>query len=183
LIVFLLLTAALASMMKLVGIDAMSLRQLAGVSAILALGAVLLSRSIAWQMTPGSRQRIPAWYAVAILGAGLLAGIVFLFPWKMPEAFLARGLHCLRVGLALAIPAAVLFWLLARRGAPLDLTTLGATLGAIAGLLSVTMLQFTCDLQNIGHLLVWHGGVLVISTLLGAVIGQSAGRFRRDRLN
>ena len=83
LIVFLLLTAALASMMKLVGIDAMSLRQLAGVSAILALGAVLLSRSIAWQMTPGSRQRIPAWYAVAILGAGLLAGIVFLFPWKM----------------------------------------------------------------------------------------------------
>jgi hypothetical protein len=180
LIVFLLLAAAVTSMMKVVGIEAMSPAQLLGISAILALGVVLLSRSLAWQMTPGSRQRIPAWAAVAILGVGLLVGIVFLFPWRTPEAFLVRGWRCLRAGLVLAVPAAALFWLLVRRGAPLDLTTLGATLGAIAGLLSVTVLQFTCNLQDIAHLMVWHGGVLVISTIIGALIGRSAGRFRRD---
>ena len=185
LIVFLLIAAAVTSMMKVVGIEVMSPGQLAGICAILALGVVLLSRSLAWQMTPGSMQRIPAWSAVAILGAGLFVGFVFLFPWKTPEAFLARGWHCLRAGLALAVPSAVLFGLLVRRGAPLNFTTLGATLGAISGLLSVAVLQFTCNLQDIAHLLVWHGGVFVISTLVGAVLGRSAagrfgGRLRRD---
>ena len=71
------------------------------------------------------------------------------------------------------MPAALVFAFLARRGARLSLGMLGGTLGAIAGLLGVTVLQFTCALQDIGHLLVWHGGVLVISTLAGALIGQS----------
>jgi|GEM_PF-4076225 len=39
--------------------------------------------------------------------------------------------------------------------------------------LGVTVLQFTCVLQDIGHLLVWHGGVLVISTLAGWLVGRS----------
>jgi hypothetical protein len=82
---------------------------------------------------------------------------------------------------ALAVPAAGLFWLLLRGGAPLNLTTLGATLGAIAGLLSVTMLQFTCNLQGIGHLLTWHGGVLVISTIAGSLIGRYAAAHRSRR--
>jgi predicted anti-sigma-YlaC factor YlaD len=180
LIVFVLLAAAASSMMKVAGIEAMNMGELIGISAILALGVVLLSRSLAWQMTPGSMQRIPARTALSILGAGLLIGIVFLFPWKTPEAFMTRGLRCLRIGLTLAVPTVVLFWILVRRGAPLNRTTLGATLGALAGLFSVTVLQFTCNLQDIGHLLVWHGGVLVISTVIGALLGRSIGRFRRD---
>src|SRR5579872_3879127 len=168
LIVFLLLAAAVTSMMKVVGIEAMNSGQLAGISAILALGVLLLSHSLAWQMTPGSLQRIPAPAAVTILGVGLTAGFVFLFPWHTPEAFLIRGWHCLRAGLALAVPAAVLFWLLVRRGSPLNFTTFGASLGAIAGLLSVTVLQFTCNFQDVGHLLVWHGGVLAVSGAIGA---------------
>jgi hypothetical protein len=178
LLVFILLAAAVTSMMKLVGIETMNGVQLLGISAIFAFGVVLLSRSLAWQMTPGSLQKIPALAAVAILGIGVLAGFVILFPWKTPEAFFVRGWHCLRAGMALAVPAGALFWLLVCRGAPLDLTTLGGTLGAIGGLLSVTVLQFTCNLQDIGHLLTWHGGVLVISTVAGAVIGRCAAMFR-----
>lgn len=183
LIVFVLLAAAASSMMKVAGIEAMNMVQLIGISAILALGVLLLSRSLAWQMTPGSMQRIPARTALLILGAGFLIAIVFLFPWKTPEAFMTRGLRCLRIGLTLAVPTAVVFWILVRRGAPLNRTTLGATLGALAGLLSVTVLQFTCNLQDIGHLLVWHGGVLVISTVMGALLGRSIGRFRRDSVS
>jgi len=72
---------------------------------------------------------------------------------------------------------------LVRRGAFLNLTALGGTLGAIAGLLSVTVLQFTCNMQEIAHLLVWHGGVLVISTVVGALIGRSVGHLRRNQLS
>jgi hypothetical protein len=50
-------------------------------------------------------------------------------------------------------------------------------LGAVAGLLAVTVLQYTCDLQQVGHLLVWHGGVLVLSTLAGSLVGDCVGRF------
>lgn len=172
-VAFVLIAAAVTSMMKVAGIEAMNLPQLIGISLILTLGVALLSLSLAWQMKPGSLQRIPARAAIGILAAGLAAGIVLLFPWRTPEAFLVRGWHCLRAGLALAVPAALVFAFLARRGARLSLGMLGGTLGAIAGLLGVTVLQFTCALQDLGHLLVWHGGVLVISTLAGALIGRS----------
>jgi len=39
------------------------------------------------------------------------------------------------------------------------------------------VLQFTCDLQDIGHLLVWHGGVLVLATLAGTLVGDCLSRF------
>jgi hypothetical protein len=171
----LVVSVVLAGTMKLVGIPAMNGIQMTGMSAILALGLVLLSRSLAWQMTPGSKQRMPAWTAVTILGAGLLLGMLILFPMRTPQAFLARGLHCLRVGIFIAAPSAALFWWLARRGAPLNMTTLGATLGALAGLVSVALLQVTCDLQEMNHLLVWHGGVLLITTAVGAGIGRLFG--------
>jgi hypothetical protein len=51
---------------------------------------------------------------------------------------------------------------------------MGASLGAIAGLLSVTVLQFKCDTQQAIHLLVWHGAVLVLSTTVGFLIGRAA---------
>jgi hypothetical protein len=173
---FLLISAALTSMMKIAGIDVMDPRQLIGISLILTLGVTVLSLSLAWQMKPGSLHRIPARAALGILAAGLVVGILILFRWKTPEAFLARGWHCLRAGLAMAVPAAPVFGFLVRRGAPLSFGTLGATLGATAGLLAVTVLQFTCSLQDLGHLLVWHGGVLAISTFSGWLIGRSVSR-------
>jgi len=177
-IVFLLISAAVAGRMKIVGFKTMTLLQVIGITLILSLGVVLLALSLASQMKPGSLRRITGWASVVIPTAGLLAGVVFLFPWKAPDAFVIRGLHCLRVGLAMAAPSALVFWFLVRRGAPLSLRLLGGTLGAIAGLLAVTVLQYTCDRQDIGHLLVWHGGVLVLSILAGALIGESLSRFQ-----
>ncbi|MCU1337429.1 MAG: hypothetical protein JWO19_3010 [Bryobacterales bacterium] len=176
-IVFFLISVAVISRMKVVGFEVMSLPQLIGISTILSFGVVLLALSQAWQMRPGSLRRIPEWTSVGILASGLLFGIVLLFPWKTPEAFVVRGWRCLRAGLVMAVPVSLVFWFLARRGAPLSLRSFGGTLGAIAGLLAVTVLQYTCDLQDIGHLLVWHGGVLVLSTLGGALIGDCLSRF------
>jgi hypothetical protein len=176
-IVFLLIFAGVISRMKVAGLEVMTWWQLIGISTILSLGVVLLALSLASQMKPGSVRRITEWASVGILAAGLLVGIVFLFPWKVPDAFVVRGWRCLRAGLALAAPAALVFWFVIRRGAPLNLRLLGGTLGAIAGLVGVTVLQYTCDLQDIGHLLVWHVGVLVLSTLGGALMGEFLSRF------
>jgi hypothetical protein len=168
-------------MMGVAGLHQMGLPQLIGITVVLALGVALLSMSLSWQMTPGSLQRIPPRIAAPILTAGFLIGIAVLFPWRAPEAFLTRGWPCLKAGFMMALPAAALFWLLVRRGAVLNAGTLGGTLGAIVGLLSATVLQFTCSLQEAGHLLVWHGGVLLAWTILGVCIARLVQRLSRER--
>lgn len=179
--VFLLFAAPAIGMMGVAGLHQMGLPQMIGITVVLALGVALLSLSLAWQMTPGSLQRIPPKAVLPILTAGFLIGIVVLFPWRAPEAFLTRGWPCLKAGLMMALPAAALFWLLVRRGVALNIGTLGGTLGAIAGLVSATVLQFTCSLQEAGHLLIWHGGVLVASTVLGVAIARLVRRLGRER--
>jgi hypothetical protein len=170
LLVFLLFASPAVGMLGASGLREMGLAQLIGIGAVLILGAALLSLSLAWQMTPGSLHRVPAKAAILTLAAGFLLGITILFPWHTPEAFLTRGWSCLKAGLLMAIPAAVLFWLLVRRGHALATGALGGTLGAIAGLLGTTVLQLTCDRQDAGHLLVWHGGVLVVSIGVGILV-------------
>jgi hypothetical protein len=179
--VFLLFAAPAIGMMGVAGLHQMGLPQMIGITMVLALGVALLSMSLSWQMTPGSLQRIPPRTAAPILTAGFLIGIAVLFPWRAPEAFLTRGWPCLKAGLMMALPAAALFWFLVRRGAVLNASTLGGTLGAIVGLLSATVLQFSCSLQEAGHLLVWHGGVLLVSTILGVCIARLVQRLSRER--
>ena len=175
-LLFLLFAFPAIAMMGLAGLRQMDLFQMAGITVVLVLGGVVVSLSLAWQMTPGSLHRIPGKVAVRVLIAGFLLATSLLFPWHAPEAFFARGWHCFRVGMAMAVPAAFLFWRLVRRGAALAITSLGGTLGAIAGLLSATVLQFTCSRQDAGHLLAWHGGVLVASSLMGILVAQAIRR-------
>ena len=174
--VFLLFASPGIAMMGIAGLHQVGLLQMIGITVVLALGVALLSLSLAWQITPGSLQRVPAKAALLILAAGFLLGTALLFPWYAPEAFFDRGWSCLKLGLLAAIPAALLFWLLARRGAPLSMGTLGGTLGGIAGLLGATVLQFTCSRQDAGHILAWHGGVLAVSIAMGVAIAGVVAR-------
>ena len=181
LVVFLLFASPAIGMLGVAGFHEMRLVQLIGIGCVLVFGATLLSLSLAWQMTPGSLHRVPARVAVLTLAAGFLAGVAILFPWRAPEAFLLRGWYCLRAGVLLAIPAALLFGLLVRRGHALPTGALGATLGAIAGLLGASVLQLTCDRQDAGHLLVWHGGVLIVSIALGMLVAWAVNFVNRIR--
>jgi hypothetical protein len=168
--VFLLFAALALVMTGVAGIGQMARTQMFGVSAIFLAGTALLSLSLVWQMIPGSLQRYPTRVILPALVAGFILGIVLLFPWRAPEAFLARGWHCLGSGSLMSGVAAVMFWLFARRGAPLSIGAMGATLGACAGLVSVTVLQFACSHQDLGHLLIWLGAVLAGSIVIGAGI-------------
>jgi hypothetical protein len=117
---------------------------------------------------------VPGHTVLAAYGLGLLTAMGVLFPWSAAPQFVAQGWPCLLGGVSVAVPAAALLWLVVRRGAPLSMRTMGATLGATAGLLGVTVLQVKCPHQEALHLLVWHGSVLVIATGVGVLAGWLA---------
>ena len=174
--IFLVFAAALIAMMGVTGFRTLHAWQALGIGAILAVGASLFSLTLAWQIRPGSLQKIPAKLSWAYFGVGFLTGAALLFPWRGAEAFVSRGWPCLLTGSAVAIPGGVLFWLLTRRGVPLSAGAFGGTLGAIAGLLGLTVLQFHCLYQNAAHLLVWHGGILVLSITTGLLVALAIER-------
>jgi hypothetical protein len=170
--VFLLFAAALIATMGVAGFRTLQAWQALGILVILAVGVSLLSLVLAWQIRPGSLQKLPATLCWASFGIGFLTGAALLFPWRESEAFASQGWPCLLTGSAVAIPGGVLFWLLTRRGVPLSAVTFGGTLGAIAGLLGLTVLQFRCIHQDAAHILVWHGGVLLVSIVAGILLAR-----------
>jgi len=173
LMVFCLFAGVAAAFIGMSGLRYMSTAQLVGMSTIFMAGAALLSLSLAWQMTPGSLQRYAPKTLVPLLAGVFWLSVTLLFSSSVPEAFVTRGLFCLGTGLLMAAPASVLFWLLMRRGSALAMGPLGASLGAIAGLAGVTVLQLTCSHQDLGHLFTWHGAVLVASISLGVLIAAA----------
>jgi hypothetical protein len=174
--IFVVFAAALIAMMGVTGFRTLHAWQALGIVAILAVGVSLFSQTLAWQIRPGSLQKIPAKLSWIYFGVGFLTGAALLFPWRGAETFVSRGWPCLLTGSAVAIPGGVLFLLLARRGVPLSAGAFGGTLGAMAGLLGLTVLQFHCLYQNAAHLLVWHGGVLVLSITAGVLAALAIDR-------
>lgn len=71
----------------------------------------------------------------------------------------------------IAVPAAIIFWLFARRGALFMDTALGAALSGLAVVFALTVLQFQCMFQQAPRLLVWQGVTATALVGLGAVIG------------
>ncbi len=168
--VFLLFAAALIATMGVAGLRTLQVWQALGVVAILAIGVSFLSLVLARQIRPGSLQKIPVALSWTSYGIGFLTGAALLFPWHESKGFASQGWPCLLTGSAVAIPGGILFWLLTRRGTPLSTVAFGGTLGAIAGLLGLTVLQFRCIHQDAAHVIVWHGGVLLVSIVAGVLI-------------
>jgi hypothetical protein len=176
--IFLAFAAGLVVTMGAAGLGRMSTGQFLGSGLLLAAGAILFSLSLARQMAPGSRRGIATWVAMALFGSTALCGITLLFPWREPGASIGLSWQCSLREVAIATPAAALLWLLLRRSAPaLSPTALGASVGAMAGLLAVTVLQFGCVYQQALHLLLWHWSVLAIAAGAGALLGRLSGRF------
>jgi hypothetical protein len=76
-------------------------------------------------------------------------------------------------GLTHSIPGALFFWLLVRRGAILFPKLIGAAAGGLAGLIGLSVLEINCRNLDVYHVLVWHGGVVVISSVAGALLGAA----------
>ena len=172
--IFGVLVAVLVAFFGPGGAERMSRVQFAGVVVLLLAAAGLLAVFLSWQIIPGSLRRIPFSWLLGAFAAGFITVVALLFPWERIPEMLVAGWVCTYHGALIALPVGAVTLILALRGAPLSDRALGATVGAVAGLLSLTVLQFTCENQHAGHLLLWHGGVLVLSLAAGYAAGWAA---------
>jgi hypothetical protein len=109
------------------------------------------------------------------VGVLLVLTLVIATTFRSHEevAFVAGGLRCIKNGLGYSAPPALLFWLLLRRGAILFPKLIGLAAGGLAGLIGLSVLEVNCPNLNISHILVWHWGVMLLSSLAGALVGAA----------
>ena len=162
------------SILGTAGWQALSVLQRVAVFGALAAATGVLAFSAERQMVPGSAFRLSP-YVQAVAALGAIVAICAILFWPHQEtAFVPTGLMCLRIGIECAIPAALLLWLVLRRGAVLSPVAAGVTAGALAGLAGLIVLEIFCPNLNRNHILVWHVGAVLASVLGGTIIGALA---------
>ena len=170
--IFTLCGVGLIATLNKAGFHLMTGIQMALMAAVLAGGGILFSFVLTWRMVPGSRWGLPFWLVLTLSAVIPIAAIALLFPWRISGAFVPEGWPCGALELTIAIPSAVVYWLLARRGTLFASPGLGATLTGVAVFLALIPVQFQCMFQQAPHLLIWHGGSAVLLIALGALIGE-----------
>ena len=180
-LIFLSVVAVGALMLGIHGWSVLSMEQKIAIFATLAASAVLLALSMVRQMVPGSKHFVsPTTLPIAVLVL-LMVVIAAMFRSGEESAFVANGLMCIRNGLEYSIPTALLFWMLLRRGAILFPKLIGAAAGGFAGLIGLSVLEINCSNLNVYHILVWHWGVILVTSLAGAALGATVEYIDRYR--
>jgi hypothetical protein len=101
----------------------------------------------------------------------VLAGVfALLFRDYRTDHFVSAGIVCLLTGLLHAVPAALLSWLVLRRGFAVNSASAGLAAGTLAGLAGVGMLELHCANFQATHILVWHTAVIPVSGAAGALV-------------
>jgi hypothetical protein len=109
-----------------------------------------------------------------MLVSGLVVSIfALLFRDYQTSDFFAAGIACLLTGLLFAFPAALLAWLVLRRGFAVNPVSAGLVTGTLAGLAGLAMLELHCQNFQAAHVLVWHIGVIPLSAAAGALVALS----------
>jgi hypothetical protein len=175
---------AAAARMGFFGIEKLAVWERVLIFSTLGMIAWAFAVQFAGQFIPGSRQHLGAGALLSIGTAVLLGVFALVFRDYRTDHFISAGLACLLSGLLLAISAALLSWLLLRRGFAVNSVAAGFVGGALAGLCGVTMLELHCANSQALHVLVWHTGVAPMSAAVGALAGWGLRSFelRRRRL-
>ncbi len=140
---------------------------------VLAGSVWLLASSLAGQMVPGSRQRIPPVLLSAGIVIVLALVLIALFSFRHEEHFWRAAWACIRAGTPIGLLAAVPFWLVLRRGAVLSPRVAGTATGLLAGLVGTSVLEIHCPNFDLVHLLVAHLGVATLCALIGFIAGSA----------
>ena len=117
-------------------LGAFAIRVMSPLQAAVILGALAvctgaLASSLTQQMVPGRRHRIPPRLLPLGIMFALAVIIATLFDFRQEQHFWARDWACLRNGILLGAFAAVLFWLVLRRGAILSPAMSGGQPGCL----------------------------------------------------
>ena len=152
------------------GIEKMGLLQRALIFPMLGLLIWVTGTEFVNESIPGSRRRLSPG---AVLGMGsvvLLGMFASLFHDYRTDQFVSAGMVCLLTGLLHAIPAALLSWLLLRRGFAVNSVSAGLVAGTLAGFAGVGVLELHCANFQATHVLVWHSAVVPLSGAAGALV-------------
>ena len=163
----------------LVGFDKMDLAQRVAVFSGLAILVWAAARAMVAEMIPGSRRTVAPVVLLAMSCVALAGLFALMFHDSSIENFVSIGLNCLLTGLLHAVPAALLSWLVLRRGFAMNAVAAGLLAGMLGGLAGVGMLELHCPNFETAHLVVWHTAVVLLSAVLGAVTGLVARRLAR----
>jgi Negative regulator of sigma F len=171
------------------GFRKLSLGECALIFSTLGILVWVTGKELVSQLIPGSRRRLNVVALLVIISAALLGVFALVFRDYRTDHFVSAGIACLLVGVLMAIPAALLSWLLLRRGFAVNPVAAGLAGGTLAGLCGVTMLELHCPNFLALHVLVWHTAVVPVSAVFGALIAWALrdvlsgeiGLFRRWR--
>lgn len=156
------------------GWHALSTGQLAALAILFLTAIPLTALSLIAAIRPGSPRTVPPLVPVLLLAAGFPLLVATLFSSGHQDHFVADGIHCLAGGLFVSAVSAAAAFSLARRGYSTDWRATGSLIGAAGGAIAVLALQISCPDQEVGHLLVWHGLVILTSVAAGFAAGSRA---------
>jgi hypothetical protein len=148
--------------------------QTVAILSALAICTGLLAYSLAHQMVPGSRHRIPPGLLPLAITISLTIAIALLFQFQPERNFWRSAWACIRAGTPIGALAGVPSWLVLRRGAILSPGMTGPATGLLAGLAGTSVLEIHCPNLDAWHILAAHFGVAILCTLVGFVIGLAA---------
>jgi len=176
--VFVALAVVLALLPGLDGFAKLSAVQAAIEYSLVLLLVLVLAGSVVERMIPGSRRTVPP--AVGVVLAILLLSVTasVLFPDFATPDFVRQGMPCLRLGVLCAIPAGGLTGVMMRRGFVVEPVAAALAGGGLAGLLGVGVLALHCPIFNAAHIIAWHVGTIVVTSVFGALIGGGRARIR-----
>lgn len=134
------------------------------------------------RLIPG--MRVPARAAVIVLisTAALVLITWVLFPSLNIQSFLL-GRSCLETGCVASAVAAVAFLPLVRYGLLPSSVGSSALVGFLCGLFGVCVLAIHCGWHTTPHILVWHFGVLGVTTAAAAFIAWITQRIRTRKFH
>jgi hypothetical protein len=151
------------------GIEKMNPWERVLIFSALSIFVIIAAMEFVNAMIPGSRHRVSTG---ALLGIGTMVLVgVFAVSFRdyRTTHFISAGVVCLLTGLLHAIPAALLSWLLLRRGFAVNAVSAGLAAGTFAGLAGLGVLELHCSNFQAAHVLVWHVAVVPLSAATGAL--------------
>jgi hypothetical protein len=169
-----------ASALGLHGLQALDPAQRAFIFTTLLAAAWLAALGSAREMRPAAGIRLGP-LALILASAAFPLLFSLIFHGYSTLNFVHEGIPCLLAGTEIAIPTGLVIALLLRRGFVMNWAATGVAAGALAGLTGLAMLELHCPNLKAIHVMVWHVAVVVVSGILGWVIGLFADHLRRSQ--
>jgi Negative regulator of sigma F len=139
---------------------------------IIGVGALLLSYSVAQRMIPGSLLRVPILPVTLALAVAFIFVVALMFHDVTNWNTLAMERTCLWLGIAAAVVTATVGSLVVRRGAWINRFSTVVSVGALSGVSALLVLTVHCPILKASHILVWHGGAIVVVMLAAWLVGR-----------